>query len=92
MVHLERLGFSPIHNERFCSEIKLTTNKMKPTLQGFLIDDLKKVEHHVNEIIENIYARGQKEDFAEDIEQIDEFFSYWNQHAQFEKETELKNQ
>lgn len=65
---------------------------MKPTLQGFLIDDLKKVEHHVNEIIENIYARGQKEDFAEDIEQIDEFFSYWNQHAQFEKETELKNQ
>ena len=58
MVHLERLGFSPIHNERFCSEIKLTTNKMKPTLQGFLIDDLKKVEHHVNEIIENIYEKS----------------------------------
>ena len=65
---------------------------MKTTLQGFLIDDLKKVEHHVNEIIENIYAQGQQETFAEDIEQIEMFFSYWKQHAQFEKETELKNQ
>ena len=39
---------------------------MKARLQEFLIDDLKKVEHHVNEIIENIYARGQQETFAED--------------------------
>ena len=65
---------------------------MKTTLQGFLIDDLNKVEHHINEIIENIYTRGQQETFAEDIEQIEMFFSYWKQHAQFEKETELKNQ
>ena len=65
---------------------------MKVRLQRFLIDDLKKVEHHVNEIIENIYARGQQETFAEDIEEIEMFFSYWKQHAQFEKETELKNQ
>ena len=65
---------------------------MKARLQRFLIDDLKKVEHHVNEIIENIYARGQQETFAEDIEQIEMFFSYWKQPAQFEKETELKNQ
>jgi len=65
---------------------------MKARLQGFLIDDLKKVEHHINEIIKNIYARGQEETFAEDIEQIEMFFSYWKQHAQFEKETELKNQ
>ena len=65
---------------------------MKARLQRFLIDDLKKVEHHINEIIENIYAQGQKENFAEDIEQIEMFFSYWRQHAQFEKETELKNQ
>ena len=65
---------------------------MRPTLQGFLIDDLKKVEHHVNEIIENIYARGQQKTFAKDIEQIEMFISYWKQHAQFEKETELKNQ
>ena len=59
---------------------------MKARLQRFLIDDLKKVEHHVNEIIENIYARGQQETFAEDIEQIEMFFSYWRQHAQFEIE------
>ena len=65
---------------------------MKPTLQGFLIDDLKKVEHHVNKIISNIYARGQEEDFAKDIKEIEMFFSYWRRHAQFEKETELKNQ
>ena len=65
---------------------------MKTTLQGFLIDDLNKVEHHINEIIKNNYARGQQETFAEDIEQIEMFFSYWKQHAQFEKETELKNQ
>ncbi len=65
---------------------------MKARLQRFLIDDLKKVEHHVNEIIENIYARGQKENFKKDIEEIDMFFSYWKIHAQFKKETELKNQ
>ena len=65
---------------------------MKARLQRFLIDDLKKVEHHVNEIIENIYASGQKENFKKDIEEIEMFFSYWNHHAQFKKETELKNQ
>ena len=65
---------------------------MKAGLQGFLIDDLKKVEHHINEIIENIYAQGQQETFAKDIKEIEMFFSYWRQHAQFEKETELKNQ
>lgn len=65
---------------------------MKERLQQFLIDDLKKVEHHVNEIIDNIYARGQQKEFAKDIEEIEMFFSYWKIHAQFEKETELKNQ
>jgi hypothetical protein len=65
---------------------------MSPRLQQFLIDDLNKVEHHINEIIENIYARGQQKEFAEDIEEIEKFFSYWKRHAQFEKETELKNQ
>ena len=62
---------------------------MKKRLQQFLIDDLKKVEYHVNEIIDNIYARGQKEDFKKDIEEIEMFFSYWKRHAQFEKETLL---
>ena len=65
---------------------------MKATLQKFLTDDLKKVEHHVNEIIENIYSRGQQKEFEEDIEQIEMFFSYWKQHAQFEKEMEIKTQ
>ena len=59
---------------------------MKARLQRFLIDDLKKVEHHVNKIIENIYAQGQKETFEKDIEEIEMFFSYWRQHAQFEIE------
>tara|TARA_R100000781_G_scaffold2691_1_gene4216 strand:+ start:1274 stop:1465 length:192 start_codon:yes stop_codon:yes gene_type:complete len=62
---------------------------MEKRLQQFLIDDLKKVEYHVNEIIDNIYARGQKEDFKKDIEEIEMFFSYWKRHAKFEKETEL---
>ena len=43
-------------------------------------DDLKKLEYHTNEIIENIYARGQKDNFKEDIESIENFFSYWEQH------------
>jgi len=63
---------------------------MKKHLQEFLIDDLKKVEPHINEIIDNIYARGQQKEYAKDIEKIEMFFSYWEQHAQFEKETELK--
>tara|TARA_R100001443_G_scaffold116760_1_gene138371 strand:+ start:2261 stop:2512 length:252 start_codon:yes stop_codon:yes gene_type:complete len=71
---------------------KIKQITMDENLQGFLIDDLKKVEHHVNEIIDNIYARGQQKEFAKDIEEIEMFFSYWKRHAQFEKETELKNQ
>jgi len=51
------------------------------TLQRYLIDDLKKLEHHTNELIENIHARGQQKEFKNDIEQIEMFFSYWNYHA-----------
>ena len=58
---------------------------MKQRLQEFLIDDLNKVEHHVNEIIDNIYARGQQKEFAKDIEEIEMFFSYWKRHAQIIK-------
>ena len=49
-------------------------------LHNFLKDDLKKLENHTNEIIGNIYARGQKDNFKEDIEVIENFFSYWRQH------------
>lgn len=65
---------------------------MDTKLQRFLIDDLKKLEYHTNEIINNIYARNQQETFAEDIEEIERFLSYWKIHSQFDKETELKNQ
>ena len=64
---------------------------MNKKLQGFLIDDLNKLEYHTNEIINNIYARNQQETFAEDIEEIEKFLSYWKIHSQFDKETELKN-
>ena len=55
---------------------------MEIKLQQFLIDDLKKVEYHVQELIENICARGQSEEYREDIEEIEKFFSYWKQHSQ----------
>ena len=50
-------------------------------LQTFLIDDLNKLERHTNQLIENIYARGQQKEFKNDIEQIEMFFSYWRHHA-----------
>ena len=61
-------------------------------LCNFLIDDLKQVEYHIQQIIENIYARGLNEDYKKEIEEIEKFFSYWKYHSQFEKETEIKNQ
>ncbi len=64
---------------------------MKEKLQGFLIDDLKKLEYHTSEIINNIYARNQQETFAKDIEEIEMFLSYWKTHSQYDKETKLKN-
>jgi len=77
------------------SQLKLKLNNMEARLQNFLVDDLKKVEPHVQSLIErllNIYPRGEQEDFKEDIEEIEKFFSYWKYHSQFEKETEIKNQ
>jgi len=61
----------------------MTHTKQKKELtrmQGFLMDDLKKLEYHTNELIENIYVSGQKENFKHDIENIESFFSYWNYH------------
>ena len=55
---------------------------METKLQNFLIDDLKKVEYHIQELIENIYARGQNEEYKKDIEEIEKFFSYWKHHSQ----------
>ena len=55
---------------------------MEKRLQNFLIDDLKKVEYHIQELIENIYARGQNEEYKKDIEKIENFLLYWKKHAQ----------
>ena len=52
----------------------------KERLYNFLTDDLKKLEYHTNEIIENIYTRGQEDNFKENIEVIENFFSYWKRH------------
>ena len=49
-------------------------------LHNFLTDDLKKLEKNVNELIENVYASGKENKFADDIENIDNFFSYWGHH------------
>ena len=50
-------------------------------MQRYLIDDLKKLEYHTNELIENIYANSKQKEFNEDIEQIEIFLDYWKQHA-----------
>tara|TARA_R100000231_G_scaffold136964_1_gene112801 strand:- start:262 stop:444 length:183 start_codon:yes stop_codon:yes gene_type:complete len=52
----------------------------KERLFTFLKDDLNKLEYHTQEIIENIYARGQHKDYKEDIEQIEGILIYWNNH------------
>ena len=54
---------------------------MEAKLQNYLVDDLKKVEHHVNQLIDNIIASGRLEDFSKDIEEVEQFFNYWRHHA-----------
>ena len=59
--------------------IKLMENTNKK-LKAYLKDDLKALEHHTNELIKNIYARGTEQEFKTDIETIEEIFSYWSHH------------
>ena len=54
--------------------------KNKTRLKEFLKEDLKKLEYHTQEIIENLYARGQQEDYKKDIESIESILMYWNNH------------
>lgn len=49
-------------------------------LKAYLKDDLKALEHHTNELIDNIYARDQQQEFKTDIETIEQIFSYWSHH------------
>ena len=53
---------------------------MNNRMKQFLKDYLKKLEYHTQEIIENIYARGQYEEYKKDIEQIENILIYWNNH------------
>ena len=49
-------------------------------LYNFLVDDLKKVEYHIAKLIEYTYDTPIHEEYKEDIEEIEKFFSYWTQH------------
>ena len=56
--------------------MKNTNEKLK----AYLKEDLKALEYHTNEIINNIYARGQQQEFKTDIETIERIFSFWSHH------------
>lgn len=52
----------------------------KTRLKEFFKEDLKKLEYHTQEIIENLYARGQQKIYKKDIERIEGILIYWNNH------------
>tara|TARA_R110002110_G_scaffold9257_1_gene45817 strand:- start:149 stop:322 length:174 start_codon:yes stop_codon:yes gene_type:complete len=54
---------------------------MTKRLKEFLKDDLIKLDHHTNELIDNLIVRGNDKEFKKDIEQIQQILNYWNQHA-----------
>tara|TARA_R100001163_G_C5044026_1_gene181600 strand:- start:146 stop:349 length:204 start_codon:yes stop_codon:yes gene_type:complete len=54
--------------------------KTKTNLKEFLKQDLTKLEYHTQQIIQNLYARGQQDNFKKDIEQIEGILIYWNYH------------
>jgi len=62
------------------TNIKLMKNTKNEKLKAYLKDDLKSLEYHTNELIENIYARGIEKEFKTDIETIEQIFSYWSHH------------
>ena len=64
-------------------------NLMETRLQNFLIDDLKKVEYHIQKLISYTQYTHYKE-YKEDIEEIEKFFSYWEQHSKIITKTKLK--
>ena len=53
---------------------------MKVNLKEFMIEDLKKLENHTIEIIDYIHYLCKQDEFKEEIEEIERFFSYWNTH------------
>ena len=78
--------YNPLSKEEGREVIKIIQDiQADNRLHNFLTDDLKKLETNVNKLIENVYASGKEEQFADDIEDIDNFFSYWEQHLLNEK-------
>jgi len=57
------------------------TNRKKQVIQDFMYEDLKDLEYHTNELIENIYVSGQKENFKKDIEETERIINYWKNIA-----------
>ena len=74
-------GYAVMLEELYSKLNKMEANKnWIPSLKEFLKEDLQKLEHHTHEIIHNIYARGQQEEFKKDIEKIEGILIYWNNH------------
>jgi len=49
-------------------------------LKEFLKEDLTELYINVNELVDNLYVRGQEDNFKDEIESIKNFFSYWKVH------------
>jgi len=49
-------------------------------LKEFLKEDLTELYINVNELVDNLYVRGQEDNFKNEIESIENFFSYWKVH------------
>ncbi len=54
--------------------------KNKKELKETFLHDLNRLEYHVNELIDNIYANGKEDTFKNDIKKINDFFILWNRY------------
>jgi hypothetical protein len=56
---------------------------METKLQNFLIDDLKKLENNIDVLVDMINTTHlHHADTKKTLDDIDNFISYWKQHAQ----------
>lgn len=49
-------------------------------LKTYLKADLKALEFSTIELIDNLYCADKQEQFKTEIETIEQFFLYWNNH------------
>jgi hypothetical protein len=54
--------------------------KSKNELKETFASDLNRLEYHVNELVQNIYASGKEDIFKNDIKKINDFFILWNRY------------